>query len=75
MTPLAASLSVSVTSQRTSRPFADGPIASTAAEQVAEQIAERREDVFDVVEVVRTVLAVEAGVAVAIVPASVCRSR
>ena len=42
-------------------------VALPAAEQVAEQIAERGEDVFDVVEVVGAELAVEAGVAVAIV--------
>ena len=45
-------------------------VARAAAEQVAEQIAERREDVFDVGEVVRAELAVEAGMAEAIVAAA-----
>ena len=45
-------------------------VALAAAEQVAEQIAECGEDVFDVGEVVGAELAVEAGVAVAIVAAA-----
>ena len=45
----------------------DAVPAAAAAEQVAEQVAERGEDVFDVVEVVGAVLAVQAGVAEAIV--------
>ena len=45
-------------------------VALTAAEQVAEQIAECGEDVFDVGEVMGAELAVEAGVAVAIVAAA-----
>ena len=64
MTPSAASWSVSVTSQRTSRPLRR-PVAA-AAEQVAEDVAERREDVFDVVEVWPRV-AVHARVAEAVV--------
>jgi len=45
-------------------------VARAAAEQVAEQIAECREDVFNVGEMMGAELAIEAGVAVAIVAAA-----
>ena len=65
-------VSVSVTSQRTSRPLR-GRLPRRAAEQVAEDVAEGGEDVVDVGEVVGAAWPFNAGVAVAVVAGPLVR--